>query len=356
MIVLTISQGGFFMSEDFLIGTYTKKSSKGIYAVTLDRQKEQLRDVRLVITSQKPAYLQTASHNHLFAIRQEKSDAGVAAYHLTSGAARLVDKSLTPGPAPAYVGVDEQRHLLFAANYHKATIEVYHFDLQGKLTKTDEVTHQGIPGPRPEQADGAHCHYADLTPDKRLIVCDLGLDLVVIYNINRDGQLLAANRFQTPAGFGPRHLTFSPDGHFCYLLGELSSKLLVLKYDKSTAKLNPLQMISTIPADWTSHNGAAAIHLSADGRFLYCSNRGENTLAVFAVQPDGTLKHIQSITTAGDFPRDFELSADGKFVIASNQNTDNLTLYRRDLQTGHLTLLQENVVCPEPVCVKRWHY
>lgn len=344
------------MTEDFLIGTYTKKSSKGIYAVTLDEQKEQLINVRLVIHSQKPAYLQVGSSHQLFAIRQEDDFAGVATYHLQNDHSQLVDKSLTLGPAPAYVGLDEQRHLLFAANYHKATIEVYHLDLQGKLTKTDEVTHQGLPGPRPEQADGPHCHYADLTPDKRLIVCDLGLDLVVIYNIDSQGRLTAVSRFKTPAGYGPRHLTFSADGHYCYLLGELSSKLMVLKYDRTTAHLTSVQTISTIPVDWTSHNGAAAIHLSADNRFLYCSNRGENTIAVFVIQPDHTLQHIQSITTAGDFPRDFELSTDNHYLVASNQNTDNLTLYRRDVNSGLLTLLQQDVHCPEPVCVKQWQH
>ncbi len=342
------------MTEDFLIGTYTKKSSKGIYAVTLDDHQEQLTNVRLVVNSQKPAYLQVGPASQLFAIRQEDNFAGVATYHLENGHGKLVDKSLTLGPAPAYVGLDEQRHLLFAANYHKATVEVYRLDLQGKLTKTDEVTHQGLPGPRPEQADGPHCHYADLTPDKRLIVCDLGLDLVVIYNVDSQGRLTAVSRFKTPAGYGPRHLTFSPDGHYCYLLGELSSQLMVLKYDHSAAQLTPLQTISTIPADWTSHNGAAAIHLSADGRFLYCSNRGENTIAVFGIQPDHTLQHLQSITTAGDFPRDFELSADNHYLVASNQNTDNLTLYRRNTDNGLLTLLQQDIHCPEPVCVKRW--
>lgn len=341
------------MSEDFLIGTYTKKTSRGLYAVTLDDEEQKLTNVRLVVASQKPAYLQVVG-DRLFAIRQEDRHAGVTSYRLAADQAHLVNKSLTPGPAPAYVGLDQQRHLLFAANYHKATIEVYKIDLQGKLIRTDVVTHQGIPGPRPEQADGAHCHFADLTPDNRLIVCDLGLDLVVIYNVSNDGKLTAVSRFKTPAGYGPRHLTFSPDGHYCYLLGELSSKLMVLKYDRSSAQLTALQTISTIPEDWTAHNGAAAIHLSADGRFLYCSNRGENTIAVFAIQSDQTLKHIQSITTAGDFPRDFELSADESFLVASNQNTDNLTLYRRDKSTGRLTLIQKDVACPEPVCVKRW--
>lgn len=340
------------MTEKFLIGTYTKKDSQGIYAVTLDNQAGRLVNVRLIAKSEKPAYLQWDKYHRLFAIRQEGEQAGVASYYLTPHSAQLVDKVLTPGPAPAYVGIDERRRFLFTANYHKATVDVFCFDLQGKLTKTDEVTHQGLPGPLPEQADGPHCHYADLTPDGRLIVCDLGLDVVVIYNINSQGKLAAASRFQTPAGYGPRHLVFSADGRYCYLLGELSSQLMVLKYDRTHARLTPLQTISTIPSNWTSHNGAAAIHLSDDGRFLYCSNRGENTMAVFAVVAGGTLKHVQSITTAGDFPRDFELSVDNRFLIVGNQNTDNLTLYRRDQRTGQLAIVQQNVACPEPVCIK----
>ena len=180
------------------------------------------------------------------------------------------------------------------------------------------------------------------------------MDLVVVYDVSADGKLTAVSRYKCEDGFGTRHIAFHPNGKYAYLLGELSSKLEVLKYNAKDASFTHLQTIKTIPADWTAHNGAAAIRISHDGKFVYTSNRGENTIAVFAIQPDFTVKHIQSISTEGDFPRDFNLSKDEHFLLASNQNSDNLTLYKRDAESGKLTLRQKDVACPEPVCVMNW--
>lgn len=265
----------------------------------------------------------------------------------------MLSKVLAAGAPPAYVGLDEKRHLLYSANYHTAKVDVFKINDDGTLTQTDSVLHQGATGPQPEQ-DSPHVHFADLTPDQRLVVCDLGMDLVVVYDVSADGKLTAVSRYKSEDGFGSRHIAFHPNGKYAYLLGELSSKLEVLKYNAADGTFSHVQTIKTIPDDWTAHNGAAAIRLSKDGKFIYTSNRGENTIAVFEVQPDFTVKHIQSISTEGDFPRDFNLSSDESFLLASNQNSDNLTLYKRDPETGKLTLLQKDVACPEPVCVQRF--
>ena len=342
------------MSEQFLIGTYTKKDSKGAYMVTLDTDKGELTDVKLAIPSQKPAYLQVGPMQRVYAVKQVDDQAGVASYSLANGQSETISTVLEEGPAPAYVGLDEKRHLLYSANYHTAKVEVFKIAEDGKLTLLDTVTHQGETGPEPEQ-EAPHVHYADLTLDQRLIVCDLGMDLIVVYDVADDGKLTAVSRFKFEPGFGTRHLIFHPNGKYVYVLGELSSKLAVLKYNANDASFEHLQTIKTIPADWTAHNGAAAIRMSKDGKFIYTSNRGENTIAVFEVQPDFTVKHIQSISTEGDFPRDFNLSSDESYLVASNQNTDNLTLYKRDANSGKLTLLQKDVACPEPVCVQRFN-
>lgn len=265
----------------------------------------------------------------------------------------MLSDVLAAGAPPAYVGVDDKRHLLFSANYHTAKIDVFKINEDGTLTQTDSVLHEGATGPEPEQ-EAPHVHYADLTPDNRLVVCDLGMDLVVVYDVSDDGKLTAVSRYKCEDGFGTRHIVFHPNGNYAYLLGELSSKLEVLKYNSKDASFKHLQTLKTIPEDWTAHNGAAAIRISNDGKFVYTSNRGENTIAVFEVQPDFTVKHIQSISTEGDFPRDFNLNQDENYLLASNQNSDNLTLYKRNPSTGKLTLLQKDVSCPEPVCVMKW--
>ncbi|WP_076462313.1 lactonase family protein [Limosilactobacillus caccae] len=341
------------MSERFLIGTYTKKTSKGMYAVTLDPVAGKLTDVKLAIPSQKPAYLQVGNDGRVYAVKQVDDQGGVASYSLADDNAKMLSEVLAAGAPPAYVGLDEERQLLFSANYHTAKVDVFKISPDGQLTQTDSVLHEGATGPQPEQ-EAPHVHYADLTPDKRLVVCDLGMDLVVVYDVSADGKLTAVSRYKCEDGFGTRHIAFHPNGKYAYLLGELSSKLEVLKYNAKDASFTHLQTIKTIPADWTAHNGAAAIRISHDGKFVYTSNRGENTIAVFAIQPDFTVKHIQSISTEGDFPRDFNLSKDEHFLLASNQNSDNLTLYKRDAESGKLTLRQKDVACPEPVCVMNW--
>lgn len=341
------------MSEQFLIGTYTKKTSKGMYKVTLDNDEGKLTNVALAIPSQKPAYLQVGTDGRVYTVKQVDDQGGVASYSLSDSNAKMLSDVLAAGAPPAYVGLDEERHLLFSANYHTAKVDVFKINPDGTLTQTDSVLHEGATGPQPEQ-EAPHVHYADLTPDKRLVVCDLGMDLVVVYDVSADGKLTAVSRYKCEDGFGTRHIAFHPNGKYAYLLGELSSKLEVLKYNANNASFTHLQTIKTIPADWTAHNGAAAIRISKDGKFVYTSNRGENTIAVFAIQPDFTVKHIQSISTKGDFPRDFNLSKDESFLLASNQNSDNLTLYKRDATTGKLSLLQKDVACPEPVCVMKW--
>lgn len=344
------------MTEDFIIGTYTNKTSKGIYRVTLDEDAEHLQPAQLAVNILKPSFLQVGADHRVYTIKKAADGTkGVACYQLDSDAAsaRLLGEALFDGPSPAYVGLDEKRHLLFGANYHGSRIDVFKISQDGQLTRTDSVIHDGATGPRPEQAI-PHVHYADLTPDGRLITCDLGEDLITIYDITADGKLTEVSHFQDDPGFGTRHLAFHPNGKSVYVLGELSSELEVLKYDTPTAQLTRLQKVKTIPASWTAHNGAGAIHLSSDGRFVYTSNRGENTIAVFAIQPDFTVKHIQSISSEGDFPRDFNLSRDERYLVVANQNTDNLSLYRRNLTTGRLSLLQKNVHCPEPICVQRY--
>lgn len=344
------------MAEDFIIGTYTNKDSQGIYRVTLNDGK--LERPRLAVKLQKPSYLQVGTNHLIYTIKKgPDGQKGVAIYKLAGDdpeRAELVAEQLFASPSPAYIGLDEQRHLLFAANYHGSRVDV--FDLgpdNDRLGRTDLVAHTGETGPAPEQ-DIPHVHYADLTPDGRLVTCDLGQDLVTVYDILSDGKLAEVSRYQEEPGFGPRHLAFHPNGQYAYILGELSSELDVVKYDSTTDRFTRIQKVKTIPANWTAHNGAGAIRISRDGKFIYTSNRGENTIAVFTVNPDFTVDHIQSISSEGDFPRDFNFSHDEKYLLAANQNSENLTLYQRSPETGKLTLLQKNVSCPEPICVQRY--
>ncbi|MDO4903055.1 MAG: lactonase family protein [Limosilactobacillus sp.] len=345
------------MTEDFLIGTYTNKTSKGMYRVTLDTDAEKLVNVRLAVKMQKPSYLQVDSQGRVYTIkkRDDTGEKAVALYQLgeTAKDAKLLCMLTHVGSSQCYLGLDEKRNLLFGANYHDGIATVFELGGEIGIDPASFVEHHGQTGPRPEQ-DGSHVHYVDSTPDGRVAVCDLGEDIVSIYDLSEYNQLSLVSEYHFPYGAGPRHLVFSKDGQFVYVICELSSELTVLKYNEHTAELTHVQTVKTIPDTWTEHNGAAAIRMTSDGRFIYTTNRGENTLAVWAVQDDGTVKHVQSISSEGDFPRDFNFSKDEHYLVSSNQETDDLVLYRRNPETGELTLLQKGVACPEPICVQRY--
>ncbi|GKT03588.1 lactonase family protein [Furfurilactobacillus sp. WILCCON 0119] len=341
------------MLEKFLVGTYTKKTSAGVYEMTLDTDTESLSAPTLVAHADSPTYLALSKAHKLYAVDKDAAagQGGTSAFDLSTTPATLLNHVFSNGSSAAYEAIDEARQLVYEGNYHTGTVKSFTIQPDGSLALADVITHTGTVGPKPEQADGPHVHYTNLTPDNRLIVCDLGLDQVMIYDVSAAGKLTLVSTYQTEPGFGPRHVVFHPTKPLCYLAGELSSQIAVLAYDAATGTLTHEQTVSTIPADWTAHNGAAAIRISQDGQFVYVSNRGFNTLAVFAVLEDGTLSLRQQISTEGDFPRDFDLDPSQRFVVAVNQNTDNATLYRRNATTGQLTLQQKDVAVPEGVCV-----
>jgi 6-phosphogluconolactonase len=343
--------GGKFMLEQILLGTYTRRVSKGIYQIALDTEKEQLTEAALLIEETSPTYLALDEKGELFNVTSVDGKGGMAAYQNTNGQFDLLNKVTEEGAPPCYVAVDEEKQLVFGANYHQGIVHVYRILADGRLEDADKLIHDEATGPH-ENQDNAHVHYTDLTPDRRLVVCDLGTDRVYTYDVSAEGKLSEVAQYVAEPGTGPRHLVFHPNNQIAYLFGELDSTVTVLAYAAADGSFKQLQKVSTLPDGFNEFNGGAAIRISADGRFVYASNRGHDSIAVFAVAEDGTsVERIQLISTEGEIPRDFDLDPSGKFVVAANQNTDNLTLYRRDEETGLLEMIQKDVYAPECVCV-----
>ncbi|MFS8963164.1 lactonase family protein [Lactobacillus delbrueckii] len=325
-----------------LIGGYTKHESAGIYQFDFIGSGDQahLEQRRNVVEVGGPTYFQKDGQ-FIFTIKNENGQGGIAAF--ANG--KLVSQLLHEGSSPAYIGINKEKKLLYTANYHTGVLAVISYDDQGQLTPLDQVKHENKAlGPRPEQA-GAHPHYFDETPGGHLVSCDLGQDRVDFYGF--DGQKLThLASYQNEDGFGSRHLAFSPDGKYFYVAGELSSQVNVVKFDEENWMFRSLSTYSTIPESWDQHNGTAAIRLSSDGKFLYVSNRGHDSIAVFAVLPDQALKLVQRVSTFGEFPRDFNWDAEEKYVVAANQNSNNATLYQRQ-SDGTLTPLEKDIAVPE---------
>lgn len=335
------------MQELFLLGTYTRRASEGVYTIALDTEKETLTDLTLRIHEDGPTYLAQSKKGFVYPVTAGNGEGGVAAYTPEN---RLINAIGETGASPCYIAIDEPRQLVYGANYHKGQVTVYRIEANGGLTLTDSLVHTEAVGPH-ENQDKAHAHYADLTPDQRLAVCDLGTDIVYTYDVSAEGTLTLVATYQAEPGTGPRHLSFHPNGKIAYLFGELDSTVTTLAYHAATGRFTPLQKISTLPSDYHEFNGGAAIRVTKDGRFVYASNRGHNSLAVFAVADDFTLSVVEIVATQGDFPRDFNFNQSEEYLICAHQNSDNLTLFKRDAQTGQLTVRQTDVYAPECVCV-----
>lgn len=326
-------------------GGYTSHDSKGIYTANVEKNEDDIKlvDVKNIVEIDRPTYFQLVG-DLLFTIIQNGDQSGIATYRIKYGKAKQLDTYFHEGAAPCYISVDSQKHLVFTANYHLATINIFSYDENGKLTFITNDTHEGH-GPRAEQ-DQAHPHFFDETPAGNLVSCDLGIDAVDFYKLDGD-KLKHLARYQMENGFGTRHLVFSPDGKTMYIVGELSSQVNVARLNENTWKFEDVATYKTIPDDFSDHNGAAAIRISKDGKFIYISNRGHDSITVFKVLDDGKLELVQRISVFGSFPRDFNWDKDEKYLVVANQNTNNATLYRRNSETGNLTPIQKDIPVPE---------
>ncbi len=329
---------------------YTTNLSRGIYRAQLDDENHQARvtDVTLMTEVSGPTYLRV-TNDLLFTIAKKENLGGIVSYQQKKFK-QPISAMMTPGASPCYIGINEAAHRLYTANYHTGLLSVYHYDANGELQLLVKTKHADKRlGPRPEQ-ETAHPHFFDETPDHHLVSCDLGTDTVDFYEFDKNS-LTHLAKYEMAPGFGTRHLVFDSASSLMYIVGELSSQISVVHYDEKNWTFEALQTIKTIPEHFSKHNGAAALRLSKDGRFIYVSNRGYDSIAVFATSPEGKLKLIQQISTFGTFPRDFNWDSDEHYVIAANQTSNNATLYRRNPETGLLAVIQKDIAVPEATCV-----
>ncbi|MDR0297221.1 MAG: lactonase family protein [Streptococcaceae bacterium] len=330
--------------ENFLVSGYTKRASKGIYRVAFENGV--LSGLTELAEISGPTYVTTDKAGHIYAVAADDAGNGGTAAFTADG--QLINESLAPGASNCYVSVDEARQLVYAANYHEGEVRVYKILENGALALSDTVKHAAdTVGPKPEQK-GALCHFAALTPDKKLAVCDLGNDSIFVYDVAADGKLTAYSRYQSASGSGSRHLAFATDGTRAYLACELDSTVEVLSYEKGRFAL--LQKISTLPTDYDAFNGVAAIRLSTDNRFLYVSNRGHDSIAVFSVSAD-KISRVEIVKTQGHIPRDFNFNKTQDYLIVAHQESDNLSVLKRNKETGRLALVSSDFQAPEITCI-----
>lgn len=326
-------------------GTYTKRLSKGIYQAHFEPKTGQLSQLELVAEEANPTYLAFHRNGSLYSVGTENGQGGLASF---SSDFTPLNHVVQEGAPHCYVSVDTDRNLVYAANYHKGQVLSYRILEDHSLELADTVEHKGS-GPHANQTS-PHAHFANLTPDKFLVTCDLGTDQVITYKVSDSGQLEMLDTYHSAAGAGPRHIVFHPVAKIAYLICELNSTIEVLIYD-GHGQFERLQTISTLPEGYSDFNATAAIRLSLDGKFLYASNRGHDSIAIYKTLKDARLELIDIVPTHGQTPRDFAVSPDQGHLLVAHQDSDTVTVFARDKETGQLTELSHDFHVPEAVCV-----
>jgi len=347
------------------IGTYTRGKSKGIYAYRFDSAKGALTPVGLVAETEHPSFLAIhPNQRFLYAVneiaRYKGEQAGsVSAFALDRATAKLtpLNRVSTRGTIPCHLVVDKTQKYLLLVNYGSGSTAVLPVKADGSLGEVSSfIQHQGSSAD-PRRQRGPHAHSINLSADNRFaIVPDLGLDHVIVYRFDASNGTISPNDppFATvKPGSGPRHFDFHPNGKFAYVINEMGSSVTAFSWDAAKGVLTNLQTISTLPADFRGENNSADIHVHPNGRFVYASNRGHDSIAIFAIDKvKGTLTFVDRFSTQGKTPRNFAIDPTGKFLIAANQDTDNLVVFRIDPDTGKVTPTGQNLEVGAPVCIK----
>ena len=348
------------------VGTYTDKTtSKGIYAYRFNADTGKLDSLGLAAETTNPSFLAVhPNHRFLYAVNEVtnykgESSGAVSAFSIdpATGKLTLLNEVPSGGADPCYITLDKTGKYVLVANYTGGSIAAFPVLEDGRLGKASAFVQHAGHGTNPERQEGPHAHSIDLSADNRFaLVDDLGLDELLVYRFDSTTGSLTPNdpRFaKLDAGAGPRHFAFHPGGNFAYVVSELASAVTVFSYDEATGSLRSLQTISTLPKAFTGRNDDAEIQVHPSGKFLYASNRGHDSIAVFTIDPlKGTLTPVDDVLTQGKEPRSFEIDPTGALLFAENQNSGTIVIFRIDQKTGRLTPTGQTLEVGAPVCVK----
>ncbi len=358
-----------FASQSYFVyvGTYTGPKSKGIYTYRFDSHTGRLAPIGLAAQLPNPSFLVTDSdHRHLYAATEMgehgpgDSSGSISSFSIDAdtGALRFLNKVPSSGNETAHLALDRTGKILFVANYGSGSVAAFGINPDGSIgarTGFDQHTGSSV---NSERQSSPHPHEVVLSPDNRfLFVPDLGTDRVYRYRIDAAKQSFAASDppyVTVDAGLGPRHILFGPGAKFAYLVCEMGSRVVVFSYDAGRGLLRPIQTISTLPSGFKGHDQSAEIKMDRTGRYLYVSNRGDDSITVFSIHPQsGMLDKVQTAPTLGAWPRDFALDPTGRFALVANQNSDDLTLFTIDAANGHLrpAATDARLHIGAPVCI-----
>ncbi len=347
----------------FYIGTYTAGSSKGIHRSELNLNDGTMSPPQLVAELENPTFL--AFHptlDVLYSISEvrrggKRENAQVMAYSVAADG-KLTELGGQPagGDGPCFVSTDKAGKFALVANYGSGSVSAFSLDSEGKLVaRSSNVQHVGK-SVNPARQEGPHAHCIMTDPsDQFVLAVDLGLDQVVVYRLDKSkGALVDTGKpFKATAGFGPRHLAFHPNGKHAFVIHELASQLSSCNWDSSSGVLTEIEHLATLPQDFKGSSTTAEVLVHPNGKFVYGSNRGHDSIAVFSFDAaSGKLKSVGHASTQGKTPRNFRIDPTGNYLIAQNQDSDSIYAMRIDPESGMLKVVGNPIQVGSPCCIK----
>jgi 6-phosphogluconolactonase len=357
--------GGAKGSYLMYVGTYTGPSSKGIYAFRFNAKTAKATPLGLAAETTNPSFIVVHPNKKFLYAVNEISDfggqrsGGVSAFSINRETGRLafLNEVSSGGAGPCHISMDRTGKYVLVANYDGGNVATYPVLKDGRLGAAISNVQPSGHSTNPERQAGPHAHWIGLSPDNRFVIAaDLGLDKLLIYRFDeaKGGLAPSDSPFATvDPGAGPRHFAFHPKGKFGYAINEMGSTVTAFSYDAKAGALHKMQTLSTLPEGFKAENSTAEITVHPNGKFLYGSNRGHDSIAVFAIdQAKGELTAVEYISTQGRTPRNFEIDPSGSYLFAANQDSDKVVVFRIDQDTGHLSPTGAVLEAPSPVCVK----
>lgn len=367
-VALVIWLGVFTATADeqlVYFGTYTGGKSKGIYVSRFDSSTGKLSEPKLAAETKNPSFF--ALHpggKFLYAVGEVNSVQGqpagaVNAYSLDAKTGKLValNQQASGGTGPCHVSVDASGRCAMVANYGSGSIAALSIKPDGSLGVAATIIQHVGSSVNPKRQAGPHAHFIIPSPDNRFaLACDLGLDKVLVYQLDPANARLSTHNPASagvPHGSGPRHLAFSPDGKSAYVINEMALTITGFSYDAAHGNFFEVQNVSTVPGDYvvTDKDSTAEVAVHPSGKFVYGSNRGHDSIAVFAVDAKTSkLTLVQNESTQGKTPRHFAIDPSGKWLLAENQNSDSVVGFAIDTETGKLKPTGQTITVGSPVC------
>jgi len=354
LLVFSVMLNG--QTSRLYVGKYTGQGEKGLHVIDVDLAKGIFTPVAENDAGNNPSYFCISKKfSMIYSVNEVGRMNGVRAGGLTalkldfkSGTTEKIKDLAVPNGGPCYISLTPSEDFLLIANYGGGSVAVVRLDSKGVPSEvSDTIMFKGEEGTR------SHAHMIAPGPGgKKIYLTDLGLDRVAIYELNREtGKLINTGYAKLTKGAGPRHFTFSIDGSKMFVIDELNSTLTVFNIEKD-GNLKEIQTISTLPQGFSEKSFCADIHLSKDGKFLYGSNRGHNSIVTFKVGSDGKVTVAGHTSCGGEWPRNFVLDPSGKYIIVGNQNSGNISLFTLNKKTGLPILPGKDYKIKSPSCLK----